>query len=236
MAYITPHNQAPRGAFANTVLMPGDPLRSKYIAENFLDAAELVNNVRGVQGYTGYYKGKRVSVMASGMGMPAIGIYSQELFQFYDVTSVIRIGSCGSLDRDLHIRDLIIAQGACTDSNYADQYRLPGTFCPIGSWRLLRAAADEAAARGLNFKVGNVLSSDHFYNDSRSTLDWTRMGVLGVEMEAAALYCNAARLKKDALCILTVSDSLVGGEPETSPEERERTFTDMVEVALTIAD
>ena len=170
------------------------------------------------------------------MGMPTIGIYSQELFQFYDVTSVIRIGSCGSLDRDLHIRDLIIAQGACTDSNYADQYRLPGTFCPIGSWRLLRAAADEAAARGLNFKVGNVLSSDHFYNDSRSTLDWTRMGVLGVEMEAAALYCNAARLKKDALCILTVSDSLVGGEPETSPEERERTFTDMVEVALTIAD
>ena len=147
MAYITPHNQAPRGAFANTVLMPGDPLRSKYIAENFLDAAELVNNVRGVQGYTGYYKGKRVSVMASGMGMPAIGIYSQELFQFYDVTSVIRIGSCGSLDRDLHIRDLIIAQGACTDSNYADQYRLPGTFCPTGSWRLLQAAADEAAKR-----------------------------------------------------------------------------------------
>ncbi len=233
---LTPHNAAPFGAFANTVLMPGDPLRSKFIAENFFDSPELVNNVRGVQGYTGYYHGKRVSVMASGMGMPAIGIYSQELFQFYNVTSVIRIGSCGSMDKDLHIRDLIIAQGACTDSNYADQYQLPGTYCPIASYRLLRAAADEAESRKLHYKVGNVLSSDHFYNDAQSTLDWAKMGVLGVEMEAAALYCNAARLKKDALCILTVSDSLVGGEPETSPEERERTFTDMVEIALTIAD
>lgn len=236
MAYTTPHNAAPAGAFANTVLMPGDPLRSKFIAENFLDSPELVNNVRGVQGYTGYYHGKRVSVMASGMGMPAIGIYSQELFQFYDVTSVIRIGSCGSLDKDLHIRDLIIAQGACTDSNYADQYKLPGTYCPIGSYRLLRAAADEAENRNVHYKVGNVLSSDHFYNDAQNTLDWAKMGVLGVEMEAAALYCNAARLQKDALCILTVSDSLVNQEPETSPEERERTFTDMVEIALTIAD
>ena len=236
MAYTTPHNAAPVGAFANTVLMPGDPLRSKFIAENFLDNPTLVNNVRGVQGYTGFYHGKRVSVMASGMGMPAIGIYSQELYEFYDVTSVIRIGSCGSLDKDLHIRDLIIAQGACTDSNYADQYKLPGTYCPIASYRLLRAAADEAEARKIHYKVGNVLSSDHFYNDAVSTLDWTKMGVLGVEMEAAALYCNAARLRKDALCILTVSDSLVNAEPETSPEEREQTFTDMVEIALAIAD
>ena len=235
MAYTTPHNSAPKGAFANTVLMPGDPLRSKVIAENGFDSPELVNNVRGVQGYTGWYHGKRVSVMASGMGMPAIGIYSQELFQFYDVTSVIRIGSCGSLDKDLHIRDLIIAQGACTDSRYAEQYALPGTFCPIGSYRLLRAAADEAASRNVHYKVGNVLSSDHFYNEA-NTLDWAKMGVLGVEMEAAALYCNAARLGKDALCILTVSDSLVNKEPETSPEERERTFTDMVEIALAIAD
>ena len=192
MSVPTPHISAKVGDFAETVLMPGDPLRSRFIAENFLEDAVLVNNVRGVQGYTGYYKGKRVSVMASGMGQPAIGIYSYELFNFYGVKNIIRVGSCGSIDKDLHARDIIIAQGACTNGNYAAQYNLPGTFCPIASFELLEKAVAECKKAGVNFKVGNIFSSDMFYDDADSAMEWTKMGVLGIEMESAALYCNAA--------------------------------------------
>lgn len=232
----TPHNVANRGDFAKTVLMPGDPLRAKFIAENYLENAVLVNGVRGINGYTGYYKGKKVSVMASGMGQPSIGIYSYELYNFYDVENIIRVGSCGSLDKDLHVHDIIIAMGACTNGNYAAQFRLPGTFCPIADYGLLEKAVNETRRVGAKFKVGNVLSSDMFYDDARSGLDWTKMGVLGVEMESAALYMNAARADKKALCILTVSDSLINPEEDTTAQERETSFVKMIEIALEIAE
>ena len=231
----TPHINARPGDFAKTVLMPGDPLRSKFIAENFLDDPVLVNNVRGVQGYTGTYKGKKVSVMASGMGQPAIGIYSYELFAFYDVDNIIRVGSCGSIDPEMHVRDLIIAQGACTNGNYAAQYNLPGTFCPIASFDLLEKAVAASREAGVKFKVGNILSSDMFYDDAASAMDWGKMGVLGVEMESAALYCNAARLGKNGLCICTISDSFIYPEENTTAEERQESFTQMMEIALEIA-
>lgn len=236
MSIPTPHITAKKGDFAKTVLMPGDPKRSKFIAENFLENAVLVNDVRGVQGYTGYYKGRRVSVMASGMGQPAIGIYSYELFKFYDVSSIIRVGSCGSFDPDLKVRDIILAMGACTDGRYAHQYRLPGTFSPIADFGLLRKAADECEKMGINYKVGNIFSSDVFYDDANSGMEWAKMGVLGVEMESAALYCNAARLGKKALCICTVSDSFVNPADNTTAEERQNSFTKMMEVALNIAE
>lgn len=235
MAIPTPHIAAKKGDFAQTVLMPGDPLRAKFIAENFLDKTRLVNNLRGIQGYTGYYKNKRVSVMASGMGQPSIGIYSYELFNFYDVENIIRVGSCGCFDKDLHVRDLILAMGACTNGNYAAQYNLPGTFCPIADFGLLKKAASECEKKTLNYKVGNVLSSDMFYDDADSGMLWTKMGVLGVEMEAAALYMNAARAGKKALAILSVSDSFVHKEENLSGDEREKSFTDMMKVALEIA-
>ncbi len=231
----TPHINAEKGDFAKTVLMPGDPLRAKYIAENYLEDAVLVNNVRGVQGYTGYYQGKRVSVMASGMGQPSIGIYSYELFNFFDVETIIRVGSCGSFHPDLHARDIIIAMGACTNGNYAMQYQLPGTFCPIADFGLVRKAADECEKRGLNYRVGNIFSSDTFYDDASSGMTWAKMGVLGVEMESAALYCNAARAGKKALCICTVSDSFIYPEENTTAEERQNSFTQMMEVALELA-
>lgn len=231
----TPHITAKEGDFARTVLMPGDPLRAKYIAENFLTDAVLVNNVRGVNGYTGMYNGKRVSVMASGMGMPSMGIYSYELFKFYDVDNIIRIGTAGSLQPDLKIRDLAIAMGACTDSNYAVQYELPGTFAPIASFDLLRKAVDQAEKMGnVGYKVGNVASSDVFYSERPTMEAWQKMGVLAVEMETAALYMNAARTGKNALTICTISDSLVTGEVTTS-EERQTSFADMMKVALEIA-
>lgn len=231
----TPHITAKEGDFARTVLMPGDPLRAKYIAENFLTDAVLVNNVRGVNGYTGMYNGKRVSVMASGMGMPSMGIYSYELFKFYDVDNIIRIGTAGSLQPDLKIRDLAIAMGACTDSNYAAQYELPGTFAPIASFDLLRKAVDQAEKMGnVGYKVGNVASSDVFYSERPTMEAWQKMGVLAVEMETAALYMNAARTGKNALTICTISDSLVTGEVTTS-EERQTSFADMMKVALEIA-
>ncbi|MBQ2908723.1 MAG: purine-nucleoside phosphorylase, partial [Clostridia bacterium] len=212
MSIPTPHITAKKGDFAKTVLMPGDPKRSRFIAENYLENAVLVNDVRGVQGYTGYYKGKRVSVMASGMGQPAIGIYSYELFNFYDVSSIIRVGSCGSFDPDLRVRDIILAMGACTNGNYAMQYNLPGTFAPIADFGLLKKAAEECEKAGVNYKVGNIFSSDMFYDDANSGMDWAKMGVLGVEMESAALYLNAARAGKKALCICTVSDSFIHPE------------------------
>ena len=231
----TPHITAKEGDFARTVLMPGDPLRAKYIAENFLTDAVLVNNVRGVNGYTGMYNGKRVSVMASGMGMPSMGIYSYELFKFYDVDNIIRIGTAGSLQPDLKIRDLAIAMGACTDSNYAAQYELPGTFAPIASFDLLRKAVDQAEKMGnVGYKVGNVASSDVFYSERPTMEAWQKMGVLAVEMETAALYMNAARTGKNALTICTISDSLVTGEVTTS-EERQTSFADLMKVALEIA-
>ena len=235
MPIPTPHITAKAGDFAETVLMPGDPLRAKFIAETFLEDAVLVNNVRGVNGYTGYYKGKRVSVMASGMGQPSIGIYSYELFNFYGVKNIIRIGSCGSFHKDLHVRDIIIASGACTNGNYAMQYNLPGTFAPIADFDLVRRAADLCEKAGVNFKVGNILSSDTFYDDGNSGMVWTKMGVLGVEMESAALYCNAARAGKRALCICTVSDSFLYPEENTTAEERQNSFTKMMEIALELA-
>ena len=231
----TLHIAAERGDFAETVLMPGDPKRSRFIAENYLENARLVNDVRGVQGYTGYWHGKRVSVMASGMGQPSIGIYSYELFNAFDVQSIIRVGSCGSFFEDLPLGSLILAQGACTNGNYAVQYRLPGTFAPIADFDLLRRATDACEQKGVIYRVGNVFSADMFYDDAHSDMDWAKMGVLGVEMESAALYCNAARAGKRALCMCTVSDCFVGNGDKMTVEQRQSALTDMIEVALTIA-
>lgn len=230
----TPHINAKPGDFAETVLMPGDPLRAKFIAETFLENAVLVNNVRGVQGYTGNYHGKRVSVMASGMGMPSIGIYSYELLNFFGVENIIRIGSAGAISPALKLRDIVIGMSASYNSIYADQFGLPGTYAPTASYSLLKKATDAADALGIPVTVGNILSNDLFYDDAQSTLAWQKMGVLAVEMESAALYMNAARAGKNALCICTVSDSLVTHE-ECSAEERQSTFTQMMRLALEIA-
>ena len=232
----TPHNSAEKGEFAKTVLMPGDPLRAKFVAENFLSDARLVNNVRGIGGYTGTYKGCPVSVMASGMGMPSMGIYSFELFSFYDVDNIIRIGSAGSIREDVRVRDLVLGIGACTNSNYASQYGLHGTFAPTASWPLLSAAVSAADGLEVRYHVGSLLSSDTFYNDDAEEANeaWRRMGVMAIEMEAAALYMNAARTGKNALAVCTVSDHLITGEATTA-EERQTTFTAMMEVALETA-
>ena len=234
MPVPTPHIAAKLGDFANTVLMPGDPLRSKFIAENFLTDAVLVNNVRGVQGYTGLYNGKRVSVMASGMGIPSIGIYSYELYNFYNVQNIIRIGSAGAMQPDIKLRSLVFAQGACTNSNYAHQFEMPGTIAPIASFDLLRSAVDTAEKLRYDYKVGNVLSSDTFYDDGKGSAVWKKMGVLAVEMESAALYLNAARAGKKALCICTISDNLLTGE-ELSADDRQNSFREMMKLALEIA-
>lgn len=231
----TPHNSANIDDFAKTVLMPGDPLRAKFIAENFLEDPVLVNGVRGINGYTGMYNGKIVSVMASGMGIPSIGIYSYELFNFYNVENIIRIGSAGAISDEVNLRDIVIGQGACTNSNYASQFNLPGTYAPIASYKLLKQAVDFAQDAGVNYKVGNLFSSDTFYDDVASLSDWRKMGVLAVEMESAALYMNAARAGKNALCICTISDCPFTGESCTA-EERQNTFTDMMEIALKIAE
>ncbi len=231
----SPHITAKYGDFADTVLMPGDPMRAKYIAENFLEDAVLVNKVRGICGYTGYYKGKRVSVMASGMGMPSIGIYSYELYNFYDVKTIIRVGSCGGFSKELHARDIVIALGACTNSNFVNQYGLKGNYAPIADFELVKKAEEQCVKFGVNYKIGNVLSSDVFYDDSNSSMEWAKMGVLAVEMEAAALYMTAARAGKKALAICTVSDSFVYPEENTSAEEREQSFNDMIRIALQLA-
>ena len=237
----TPHIEAKPGDFGKTVLMPGDPLRSKFIAENFLENPVLVNNVRGVHGYTGYYKGVKVSVMASGMGMPAIGIYSHELFNGYDVENIIRVGSAGSIQDHVNLYDLVIAQGACTDSAWANQFHLPGTFAPIASYELLEAAVNAAKENGATYPVGNVNSSDVFYGDHvgvpeglGSVYGLQKMGVMALEMEAAALYMNAARYGKRGLCICTISDHVLKGEVTTS-QERQTAFTTMMKVALDVA-
>ena len=233
--YPTPHINASPEDFAKTVLMPGDPKRSEFIAKNFLDNPVLVNDVRGVHGYTGTYKGTPVSVMASGMGMPAIGIYSYELFNFFDVDNIIRVGSAGSLQPHIHVRDVVFGQGACFQGGFAQQYHLPGEIAPIADYTLLKTAIAQAEKQGVHYHVGNILSSDMFYNDDPTdTMKWAKMGVMAVEMEAAALYMNAARAGKRGLCICTISDSLVTHEVTTA-EERQNTFTQMMEIALDTA-
>jgi purine-nucleoside phosphorylase len=232
----TPHITCEKGAFAPTVLMPGDPLRSKFIAETFLENPVLVNNTRGVQGYTGTWHGKPVSVMASGMGMPAIGIYSYELYNFYGVENIIRIGSAGGMREDVRLRDLVFGMGTCTNSNFAAHFELHGTYAPIASYELLAAAVAQADKLGARYHVGNLLSSDLFYNEDaeEANAGWRKMGVYAVEMEAAALYMTAARAGKRALAICTISDHLLTHE-SCSAEEREKTFTTMMEVALNTA-
>lgn len=232
MAVPTMHIAAKADEIAKTVLMPGDPLRSEFIAKNYLENARLVNDIRGVHGYTGTYKGKPVTVMASGMGQPSIGIYSYELFKFYDVDAIIRVGSCGAFHPDLHVRDIVIAMGACTNGSFATQFGMPGTFAPIADFDLVRRAADLCEAKGVNYKVGNIFSSDMFYNAAGNDTEWAKMGVLGVEMESAALYCNAAWTGKKALCICTVSDNFLCPEENATAEERQNSFTDMMEIAL----
>ena len=236
MAAITPHNGAKPGDFAKTVLMPGDPLRAKFIAETYLEDPKLVTGIRNVYGYTGTYEGKRVSVMASGMGIPSIGIYSYELFHFFDVDSIIRVGSAGAYHPDLKLFDIVIGMGACTNSNYAAQFNLPGTFAPIADFGLVRKAVDACEAIGARYMVGNLMSSDVFYDDDpEAWKKWRRMGVLAAEMEAAALYMNAARAGKKALAIDTISDH-IGTHEETTPEQRQTAFDQMIRVALTIAE
>ena len=227
----TPHLQGSMGDYAPVVLMPGDPLRAKFIAETYLESPRLVNEVRGMLGYTGTYQGIPVSVQGSGMGMPSIGIYSYELYHFFGVQSILRIGTAGGIDERVKLRDVILGMGACTNSDFARQYRLPGTYAPTASFRLLKAAAEAASAQGLPVHVGNLLSSDTFYDDADSLAEWKRMHVLGIEMEAAALYMNAARAGKEALCICTVSDCPLRQE-YTSSDERQTGFTAMMELAL----
>ena len=236
MNYPTPHINATPDDFGQTVLMPGDPLRSKYIAEHFLENARLVNNVRGVQGYTGTYHGVKVSVMASGMGIPSIGIYSYELYNAFGVQNIMRIGSAGSINPDIHVRDIVIAQGACTDSNFLHQYHIDGTFAPIASYEMLRRAVASCEQVGATYHVGNVLSTDNFYNDDEGMPEvlqtvpaWIKMGVMACEMEAAGLYMTAARWKKNALCICTISDHMLTGE--ALPAE-ERQALDVAEAAV----
>ena len=232
----TPHINAPEGAFARTVLMPGDPLRSRYIAEHYLENAELVNNVRGVQGYTGTYKGKKVSVMASGMGMPSIGIYSYELFNCYGVENIIRVGTAGALSPKLKLRDVVAGMSAYTDSNYGHQFGFHGTLAPCCSYKLLSEAVAAADRLGMSIVPGPICSSDVFYaqGDYSSTPILQKLGALCVEMEAYALYLNAAAAGKNALALLTISDSLVTGE-SLPAEDRQTTFTRMMEIALEIA-
>ena len=230
----TPHINAKKRDFARTVLMPGDPLRAKYVAENFLEDAKLVNNVRGVQGYTGKYHGKRVSVMASGMGCPSIGIYSYELFNFYDVDNIIRIGSAGALSPKLKLRDIVIGMSAYTDSGYVKSIGFIGNAAPCCSWDLLKKAMEQAEIMKIQAYAGPLYSSDAFYSDVNQNDILQKLGVLAIEMETAALYLNAARAGKNALTICTISDSLVTGEITTS-EERQEGFTKMMELALEIA-
>ena len=230
----TPHITAKAGDFAPTVLMPGDPLRSRFVAENFLTDAVLVNNVRGVQGYTGLYKGKRVSVMASGMGMPSIGIYSYELFKFYDVDNIIRIGSAGMLRPDLRLRDIVAGMSCYTNSNFGAQFGFAGSLAPCCSFPLLRAAAEAAERIGARLVPGALFSSDTFYDESNPNATLQKLGVLAVEMEAAALYLNAARAGKQALALCTISDNPFTGEG-LSAKERQESFREMMEIALEIA-
>ncbi|MBL7574854.1 purine-nucleoside phosphorylase [Peptoniphilus asaccharolyticus DSM 20463] len=231
---MTPHINAKENAFAKTVLMPGDPLRAKFIAENYLENVSLVTDVRNMYGYTGEYKGKKISVMGSGMGIPSISIYAYELFNFYGVENIIRVGSCGAYSDKLDLYDIVLAQGACTNSSFQENYHIPGTFSAIADFDLLLKAYNNAKDLGIEPHVGNVLSSDVFYQDDvNAWKKWQSMDVLAVEMESYALYTIAANLGKKALTILTVSDSLVT-QKETTAEERQNSFTKMMEIALNL--
>ena len=234
----TPHNSATINNIAKTVLMPGDPKRAEFIATHFLENPILINDVRGVRGFTGTWKDVPVTVMASGMGIPSIGIYSWELYSMYDVDNIIRVGSAGALQDELGLKDIILAQGACTTSSYIKNFGLVGTYAPIADYELLSAAADAAKARQIDTHIGNILSSDNFYapfqRGAEENAEWKRMGVLGIEMEAAGLYTNAAYLGKKALCICTVSDHLFRPE-ELSAEERQLGFSQMITIALDAA-
>ena len=230
----TPHNQANRGEIAKTVLMPGDPLRAKWIAETFLTDPYCYNTTRNMLGYTGTYQGIPISVQGSGMGIPSIGIYSYELFTEYEVDRILRVGTAGGIHPSVQLRDIVLGQGACTDSNYAAQYHLPGTFAPIASFALLEQAAAAARAAKIPVHIGNLLSSDVFYAEQNTFPQWQRMGVLAVEMEAAGLYLNVARTGKQALCLATISDLPLTGTA-TSAEERQTTFRSMIQVALDTA-
>ena len=230
----TPHIGAKLGDIAETVIMAGDPLRVKFMAETYLEDAKLFNQVRGMLGYTGTYHGRRISVMGHGMGGPSIGIYTYELYNFYGVQTIIRVGSAGAIQEALHVGDLVVATGACTNSNYAAQYELPGTFAPIADFELARKAVEACERMGYRHMVGNVLSSDTFYTENSHNDRWQRMGVLAVEMEIAMLYMNAARAGRKALGICTVSDHILTGEATTA-EERQTTFTKMMDVAFAIA-
>ena len=233
----TPHINAPAGAFAKTVLLPGDPKRAKYVAEKFLEKAELVIDVRGVQGYTGYYKGVRVSVMASGMGIPSMGIYSYELFNAYDVENIIRVGSIGSINENVNLKDVVVATSASTNSNYGKNFHLDGIISGAASYKLIKKVDEVVAKMGLESKVkfGQILSSDTFYTDEvENDLKWAKMGVIGVEMEGYALYLNAARSGKNALVLATVSDQLVKKE-YLSADERQLSFDEMLTIALETA-
>lgn len=231
----TPHNEAKYGEIAKTVLMPGDPLRAKYIAETWLENPVCFNQVRNMLGYTGTYKGKEVSVMGSGMGIPSIAIYSYELYHFYGVESIIRIGSAGALQDDMKLKDLVIAMGASTDSAYQGQLDVPGHFAPLADFGLLEKAVAAARSKNISVKVGNVLSADAFYNfDPSRTKKWADAGILAVEMESAALYINAVQAKKKALSMLSISDHVFTGE-ELSADERRVEFKNMIEVALELA-
>jgi len=233
--YPTPHIDATPEDFAKTVLMPGDPLRAKLTAETFLEDAVLVNNVRGIQGYTGTYRGKKVSVMASGMGMPSMAIYSYELFNCFEVDNIIRIGSIGGISENIKLRDIVVAVSCSTNSNYVNQFGLPGTYAPTASYKLVSLAVDKCKEIGSSYHVGNILTSDTFYNDNKENDSlWDKMGVLGVEMESAALYCNAARAGKNALAICTVSDHVMRGE-SLPAKERQESFTEMMKIALEVA-
>lgn len=231
----TPHIGAQYGEIAKTMIMAGDPLRAKLMAERFLENPVLVNNVRGMLAFTGDYKGKKITVMGHGMGIPSIGIYTYELFNFYDVDTIIRVGSCGARQMYVHLGDLVIAQGSCTDSNWGAQYNLPGTYAPIADFDLCRKAVDAAEEFGYTYHVGNVFSADIFYCEDERKANWTKMGVLADEMEAPSLYMNAARAGKKALCICTVSDHILTGEATTA-EERQTTFTKMMDVAFRVVE
>ncbi|MGN0514332.1 MAG: purine-nucleoside phosphorylase [Lachnospiraceae bacterium] len=231
----TPHNAAEKGAIAKTVLMPGDPLRAKFIADTYMENVTCFNTVRNMFGFTGTYKGKEISVMGSGMGMPSMGIYSYELFSMYDVENIIRIGTAGGISDSVKLRDVVIGMGASTNSNYASQYKLPGTFAPLADFSLVRKAVEVAERENINVVVGNVLSSDTFYTDSSTDNDlWKKMNILAVEMESAALYMNAARLGKKAVAIFTISDHLYTGEA-LSAKDRQESFHEMVKIALEMA-
>lgn len=230
----TPHNHAEMGEIAESILLPGDPLRAQFIAENFLEDRITFNTVRNMLGYTGTYKGKRVSVMGTGMGCPSIGIYSYELIHFYGVKNLIRVGSCGAIQENVKVGDIIMAMGASTDGNYAHQYKLPGTYSATASYELLSRAVRSASRHGFSYKVGNILSSDLFYTETPEWKEWAKMGLLSIEMESYALYCNANRAGVHALGIFTVSDSIVTGEALPAGE-RQTGFTNMMKVALETA-